>query len=96
MLPWSATAACNGLPTRERDLAHIQAAVGRKRQPLCGATTIALAVGAVIAKHKMAKHLELNISGITFRFAPRAVRLTRRTAQPPIDAITRAFSSIAA
>jgi hypothetical protein len=44
------------LAATERNLARIRAAVVRKRDPLRGATDIALAVGAVLDKHKMAKH----------------------------------------
>ena len=50
------------LAATERDLARIQAAVARKRQPLRGATEIALAVGAVIEQHKMRKHFDLTIT----------------------------------
>ena len=41
----------------------------RKRNPLRGATDIALAVGAVINKHKMAKHFTLNITATDFSFS---------------------------
>jgi transposase len=64
------------LAATERDLARIQAAVARKRNPLLGAAEIALAVGAVIEKHKMRKHFDLNITDASFTF-------TRKT-----DAIT--------
>ena len=50
------------LKATERDLARIAAAVARKSKPLRGAAEIGLAVGAVLDKHKMAKHLELTIS----------------------------------
>jgi hypothetical protein len=50
------------LNATERDLARIQAAVARQRNPLRGATEIALAVGAVIEKHKMRKHFDLTIT----------------------------------
>jgi len=46
----------------ERDLAKIVAAVARKTRPLRGAAKIGMAVGAVLDKHKMAKHFELTIS----------------------------------
>jgi hypothetical protein len=56
------------LEATARDLARIQAAVTRKRNPLRGATEIALAVGAVIDQHKMRKHFDLTITddGLTF------------------------------
>jgi transposase len=57
------------LDATERDLARIQAAVTRKRNPLRGATEIALAVGAVIEKHKMRKHFDLDIADTKLIFA---------------------------
>jgi transposase len=57
------------LAATERDLARIQAAVSRKRNPLRGAAEIALAVGAVIEKHKMRKHFDLDITDASFAFA---------------------------
>lgn len=60
------------LAATERDLARIQTAVSRKRNPLRGAATIGLAVGAVIEKHKMRKHFDLAITDTGFS-------LTRKT-----------------
>ena len=57
------------LDATERDLARIQTAVARKRNPLRGATEIALAVGAVVEKHKMRKHFDLDISDTKLTFA---------------------------
>jgi transposase len=57
------------LAATERDLARIRAAVTRKRQPLRGTAEIALAVGAVRNKHKMAKHFETDITDAAFSFA---------------------------
>jgi transposase len=57
------------LDATERDLARIQTAVARKRDPLRGATAIALAVGAVIEKHKMRKHFDLDITDTKLTFA---------------------------
>jgi transposase len=56
------------LQATERDLARIQTAVQRQRKPLRGAANIALAVGAVIEKHKMRKHFDLAITdtGLTY------------------------------
>jgi hypothetical protein len=50
------------LATTERELARIAAAVARKREPLRGAAAIGLKVGAVLDKHKMAKHFVLEIA----------------------------------
>ena len=50
------------LAATERELARIAAAVARKREPLRGAAAIGLKVGAVLDKHKMAKHFTLDIT----------------------------------
>jgi len=57
------------LAATERDLAIIQHAVRRARKPLRGQDQIALKVGAVIGKHKMAKHFDLAITDTDLRFA---------------------------
>jgi transposase len=67
------------LVATERDLARIQLAVTRKRQPLRGAAQIALAVGAVIHRHKVAKHFHLDI-------ADAAVSFTRKTSEIAAEA----------
>jgi hypothetical protein len=56
------------LAATEHDLAAIAAAVGRVRKPLRGAAEIALKVGAVINRHKMAKHFKLDIGEASFAF----------------------------
>jgi transposase len=57
------------LEATERDLARICVAVARRRNPLRGATEIALAVGAVVEKHKMRKHFDLDITDTKLTFA---------------------------
>ena len=57
------------LTATERDLTHIAAAVGRRRQPLRGAAEIGIKVGAVLDKHKMAKHFDLTITDDSLSFA---------------------------
>jgi transposase len=57
------------LAATERELARIAAAVARKRQPLRGAAKIGIEVGAVLDKHKMAKHFTLDIADNDFAFA---------------------------
>jgi hypothetical protein len=69
------------LAATERDLATIQAAVTRKRNPLRGTAEIALAVGAVIDTYKMAKHFDLTITDAAFSFA-------RKTAEIQAEAAT--------
>jgi transposase len=54
------------IATTERDLAKVAAAVARKSRPLRGAAKIGVRVGAVLDKHKMAKHFELTISDDSF------------------------------
>ena len=50
------------LAATERDLSRIAMATRRKRRPLRGEAEIGLQVGAVIDKHKMAKHFEITIT----------------------------------
>jgi transposase len=68
------------LDATERDLTRIQAAVARKRHPLRGATEIALAVGAVIEKHKMRKHFDLDITDTKLTFARKADAIAEEAA----------------
>jgi hypothetical protein len=56
------------LDVTEKDLAFIEAAVDRKRNPLRGRDKIGMAVGAIIGKRKMAKHFELSIEDASFTF----------------------------
>jgi hypothetical protein len=57
------------LAATERDLSGIQQAVMRRRAPLHGCAEIGIAVGAVLNKHKVAKHFEIGIgeASLTFR-----------------------------
>jgi transposase len=64
------------LAATEHDLARIQVAVTRKRQPLRGAAQIALAVGAVINRHKVAKHFHLDIADAAFSFTRKTSEIT--------------------
>jgi hypothetical protein len=56
------------LAATEDNLATIAAAVSRAKKPLRGKAGIALKVGAVINRHKMAKHFELDIGETSFAF----------------------------
>ena len=56
------------LAATEADLAVIAAAVRRDRNPLRGEAEIALKVGAVVNRHKMAKHFELVVAETSFSF----------------------------
>jgi hypothetical protein len=53
----------------ERDLAKLARAVERARRPLRGREAIGLAAGAVLNRHKVAKHFDLTITDDAFRFA---------------------------
>ena len=56
------------LAASERDLAKVVARVEAKRQPLRGAAEIGLAVGAILDKHKMAKHFDITIGEASLSF----------------------------
>jgi hypothetical protein len=56
------------LAATERDLSRIAMATRRKRRPLRGKAEIGLQVGAVIDKHKMAKHFEIAITDDSFTY----------------------------
>jgi hypothetical protein len=56
------------LAATEGDLAKIQAATTRVRRPLRGEAAIALKVGAVLGRRKVAKHFRLTISEETLGF----------------------------
>ena len=57
------------LVATEKKLAAIAARVHRAKKPLRGKDKIALAIGRVIDKYKMAKHFDLNITDDRFTFA---------------------------
>ena len=56
------------LDATEADLAVIAAAVRRARNPLRGEAEIALKVGVIVNRYKMAKHFELVITDASFSF----------------------------
>jgi transposase len=72
------------LTATERDLAPIRAAVARKRDPLRGTAEIALAVGKVINKHKMAKHFDLDITDAAFSFTRKTTEIAAEAASDGI------------
>jgi hypothetical protein len=57
------------LAATEADLTKIKTAVERDRRPLRGQDKIALRVGKVINRHKVAKHFQLTIGADHFSFA---------------------------
>src|SRR5262249_60286345 len=56
------------LVATEKKLAAIAARVHRAKKPLRGKDKIALAIGRVVDKYKMAKHFDLNITDDRFTF----------------------------
>ena len=68
------------LAATEADLAVIAAAVGRTRNPLRGETEIALKVGAVVNRHKMAKHFDLVITQTSLSFHRKAAAIAAEAA----------------
>jgi hypothetical protein len=68
------------LDATETNLARIKAAVDRKRDPLRGQDKIGIAVGAVIGKHKMAKHFELTIEDASFTFRRKEAEIAAEAA----------------
>ena len=75
------------LKTTERDLAKIVSATTRKTRPLRGAAEIGLAVGAVLDKHKMAKHFELTISDAGFAYARKTEAIAEEAALDGLYAV---------
>ncbi len=56
------------LAATEADLRKVTKAVARKNKPLRGADKIGLAAGAVLNRHKLAKHFTLTITDDSFAF----------------------------
>jgi hypothetical protein len=72
------------LAATERDLARIQAAVARRRDPLRGTAEIALEVGAVVNRYKMAKHIDLDITDAHFSFTRKTTEIAAEAASDGI------------
>jgi transposase len=68
------------LAATEKDLASIQAAVARKRNPLRGTAEIALKLGAVVETYNMRKHFDLEITDAAFRFTRKAEAIAAEAA----------------
>jgi len=75
------------LAATEHDLAAVAAAVSRARKPLRGKAEIALKVGAVVNRHKMAKHFELDIGEMSFAFHRNADAIAAEAALDGIYAV---------
>jgi Transposase DDE domain len=72
------------LAATERDFARIQTAVARRREPLRGTAEIALAVGAVVNRYKMAKHFDLDITDTRFSFSRKTTEIAAEAASDGI------------
>src|SRR5512147_789349 len=66
------------LAATEADLARIRAATTRARNPLRGRDKIALRVGAVLGRRKVAKHFKLTVTEETLGFVRDAEAVARR------------------
>jgi Transposase DDE domain len=75
------------LKATERDLARIAAAVARNTKPLRGAAEIGVAVGALVDKHKMAKHIELTISDTRFTYRRKTNQISDEAALDGLYAV---------
>ena len=75
------------LDATQRDLATIKQRVERKRAPLHGADKIGIAVGAVIGRHKMAKHFQIEIADDRFAFCRNETEIAAETARDGIYVI---------
>ena len=68
------------LVATEKKLAAIAARVHRAKKPLRGKDQIALAIGRVVDKYKMAKHFDLNITDDRFTFARNTAKIDAEAA----------------
>jgi hypothetical protein len=68
------------LVATEADLGEVRTAVERERQALRGQDNIALRVGKVINRHKMAKHFELVIADDSFSFSRKEEQISAEAA----------------
>jgi hypothetical protein len=68
------------LAATEADLGEVRSAVEREHQALRGQDKIALRVGKVINRHKMAKHFELVIADDTFSFSRKEEQIAAEAA----------------
>lgn len=68
------------LAATEKQLEKIRAATQRKRRPLRGNQQIGLAVGKVLGRYKMGKHLQLIIEEDRFAWKPKAGSIEREAA----------------
>ncbi|HME86291.1 MAG TPA: IS1634 family transposase [Roseiarcus sp.] len=75
------------LAATERDLAKVAVAATRKTKPLRGAAEIGLAIGAVLDKHKMAKHFELTITDAHLAYRRKTQQIAEEAALDGLYAV---------
>ncbi len=68
------------LAATETELAKIRQACARARQPLRGEAKIALRVGRVVGRYRMAKHFDLNIESERFSFTRKSSHIEAEAA----------------
>jgi transposase len=68
------------LDATEKKLTHIQTRVRRAKRPLRGKDKIALAIGAVINRYKMAKHFAVTITDEDVTFERKTAQITAEAA----------------
>jgi hypothetical protein len=81
------------LAATEQQLIRIQARVERAKGPLRGAAAIGRAVGAVIGKHKMAKHFEVTITDTSFSYQRNETAIAAEAALDGIDVLRTRLSA---
>jgi transposase len=81
------------LAATEADLAKVSVATQRARAPLRGEQAIALRVGRLIGRYRMAKHFELTITDTSLRWQRKAERIAQEAA---LDGIYVIRTSVAA
>ena len=81
------------LAATQRDLTAIKQRVERKRAPLRGADKIGMTVGAVLNRHKMAKHFDIEIADDRFAFARKEAEIAAEAARDGIYVIRTNLSA---
>jgi len=80
------------LSATEAELGKIADAVGRERRPLRGADKIALRLGRVVNRYKMAKHFEFEIGDDSFSFSRKESQIAAEAALDGIYVLRTSLS----
>jgi len=81
------------LSATEAELQKIAEAVSRERRPLRGADKIALRLGRVVNRYKMAKHFELEIGDDSFSFSRKESQIAAEAALDGIYVLRTSLSA---